>query len=139
MKLHDQKDPIYRLSIEKNIDENNSYFEREYNDNHNQATELINESEIIGAFYPKNDEDWFKFDLITKPISVNIYLSRIRGLDPIIEVYDSNLNLFKIISKNKFAKKVLLNDLSKGRYFVRIFSKEKSLLSYKLFFKVRNK
>ena len=142
IKPYDRKDPIYYLNIKENINDQhdkNTYYEREYNDTHDMATELINSSIVVGAFFPQNDADWFKFDLFKKPISVDISLSRIRGINPIIELYDKKLKKIKIVDDNKLdsGENASFKNLLKGRYYVRLFSKKKSLLAYTFFFNIR--
>jgi len=144
IKTHDRKDPIYYISIDKNHEKETNddfYFEREYNDKSNFSTELIDGVNITGIFYPKNDEDWYKFDLFKDSISVDLSLSSIRGVDPIIELYDKDLKKIRTINENKkdHGEEVSLNSLQKGRYFIKLTSRDYSLLLYKLFFNIRYK
>ncbi len=141
IKNDDVKDPLYYLKIEElpgREEDKDLYYEKEFNDSSKLATDLIEGTEIIGAFYPENDEDWFKFDLFKKPISVDISLSGIREVDSIIELYDKDLKLIKTINEKGEDIKELLskNDISGGRYFLKIYGK-KSLQEYRLFYNAR--
>lgn len=146
IKSNDTKDPLYNLSVVElpnNDDGKELYYESEFNDNKDLATDIINGTEVIGALFPENDEDWFKFDLFKKPISVDISLSKLKGVDPVIEVYDSNMKLLKVIDQEgeDSGEKALLNDLGSGRYYLKLFSKnkKKSLQEYILFLNARYK
>jgi|GEM_PF-1264506 len=144
IKSSDRDDPVYYLKLEKNLDKKDDtdiYYEAEYNDDKENPTELVDGYEIIGAFFPDNDKDWFKFDLYKDPLSVDLSLSRVRGVDPVIELYDNNFNLIKVINDEDMdgGESVKLNDMIKGRYYVKIYSANKSLQEYRLFFNVRYK
>lgn len=144
IKTHDRKNPIYYISIDKNYGKETNddfYFEREYNDNNELATELIDGIYITGIFYPKNDEDWFKFDLFKDSISVDVSLSGIRGVDTIMELYNKDLKKLKIVNEKlkDRGEEISFNGLQKGRYYLKLTSKGYSLLLYKLFFNIRYK
>jgi hypothetical protein len=138
-----KKDPLYYISVkelvkvsEKGKDTN---FEQEFNDDSESVTDIISGNEVAGAFFPDNDEDWFKFDLYKKPISVDLSLSRLKGVDPIIEIYDVNKTLVTKINSNgkDNGEQLSLNNLEAGRYYLKVFAKESSLTIYKLYFFVR--
>jgi hypothetical protein len=136
------KNPLYSILIEEidpDMAEKDNYYEQENNDEPEYATEIISGGTTIGAFYPENDADFFTFDLYKNPLSVDVSLSRIREIDPIIEIYDSSKKLIRTINDEKEdqGEKVILNALQKGRYYIKVFSKNKSLLVYKLFFNIR--
>lgn len=136
------RNPLYSLTIEKNESgalEKDTYFEQEDNDEIGYSTELLADSTAIGTFYPENDMDYYKFELTGAAISVDISLSRIRGIDPIIEIYDNNLKIIKKVDEGKIdqGEKGILNNLQRGKYYIRLFSKKKSLLIYRLFLNIR--
>ena len=137
------KNPEYTLKIEENksdeSDDEEVNYEREFNDNSDLATEILDGNTIIGVFYPENDEDWFKFDIIRNAISLNISLSRIQGLNPNIELYDKNLDLVQSVDNNAVNKgeEIIINNIKKGKYYIKISSNDKSLLIYKLFLNIR--
>lgn len=137
------QNPIYKLIIEdksnKKIEDEDVYYEREFNDNKDEATDIIDGCSIVGIFYPDNDEDWFQFDIIRKAISLNISISRIKGINPKIELFDKDLNLIKLNDDNGFdeGEETLINDLNKGKFYIKISSKNKSLLIYRLFLNIR--
>jgi hypothetical protein len=140
--LNDRKDPLYYITIEKLPDDRDGatlYYEEEFNDLKDMATELIDNAEITGIFFPEKDEDWYKFELYKNPISVDLSLSSIRGIDPIIEIYNSDAKLINTINSGKIdsGENASLKNLSKGRYFIRLYSEKKSMQEYKLFFNIR--
>ncbi|MBN1214533.1 MAG: hypothetical protein JXA99_03730 [Candidatus Lokiarchaeota archaeon] len=137
------QNPAYTLIIEENLKRkiggDEVYYEREFNDNSDMATEIIDGTSIIGVFYPENDIDWFKFDIIRMAISLNISLSRIKGLNPNIELYDKNFNMIKLSNDNGIdeGEELIINNVKRGKYYIKITSDNKSLLIYKLFLNVR--
>ena len=143
MKSGNLQNPDYTLKIEKNIEEKikeeEINYEREFNDNSDIATEILDGITIIGIFYPENDEDWFKFDIIRRAVRLNISLSRIQGLNPNIELYDKNLNVVQIADNNSVGKSedIIINNIKRGKYYIKISSDKKSLLIYKLFLHIR--
>jgi hypothetical protein len=139
----DKKDPLYYITIRElpgvSDDNNGIFYEREFNDTAESSTEIISGNEIIGAFFPEKDSDWYDFELYKKPISVDLSLSRVKGIDPIIEIYDSNKKLLKSVNnvgKDNSAQ-VSLNNIEAGKYYVRLYSDFSSLLMYKLYFYIR--
>ncbi len=132
-------EPIYFISIKESKKSQNIYYEREFNDTFSLATELINNSEMVGYFYPENDVDFYKFELYKNAISVNISLSSIKGIDSTIEIFDSKHNLIKQVNDNGFdyGEVVLLNDLKASTYYVKLSAKGKSTSSYNLYLLTR--
>ncbi|MBN2544424.1 MAG: hypothetical protein JXB50_01420 [Spirochaetes bacterium] len=144
IKDYELKNPSYQFEIKSlpsREQDRELYYEREFNDTYETATELIDATEIQGLFFPDKDTDCYKFDLYKNAISVNIDLSSIRGLDPKIELYDNDFKLLKSENRNKKdeGEQVLINNMSRGRYYLKLESRESSLLVYKLFLKVRYK
>ena len=139
----DKKDPLYYLSVKElpNTDDENRdiYYEREDNDLMENSTELLSGSEALGCLFPEQDVDWFKFDLYKKPISVDLSISRVKGLDPIIEIYDADGQLIQKINKSgkDNGEQGSLNDLESGKYFIKLYSSESSLMAYKLYLYIR--
>ncbi len=137
------QNPEYTLIIEeklkRNIGGDEVHYEREFNDNSDMATEIIDGTSIIGVFYPEKDVDWFKFDIIRRAISLNISLSRIKGLNPNIELYDKDFNIIEISDKNGIdeGEELIINKVKRGKYYIKITSENKSLLIYKLFLNIR--
>jgi hypothetical protein len=103
------------------------------------ATDIIDGYSVVGVFYPDNDDDWFQFDIIRKAISLNISISRIKDINPKIELYDKDLKLIKVSDDNGLdeGEEMLINDLNKGKYYIKVSSKNKSLLIYRLFLNIR--
>jgi len=138
-----KKDPIYYISIKeiKNVSsegkENN--FEQEFNDDFTPATDLISGNEVLGTLLPENDSDFYKFELYKKPVSVDLSLSRVKGIDPIIEIYDSNKKLINTINNNgkDSGEQTVLNNIDSGRFYIKIHAKESALIIYKFYFFVR--
>ena len=99
-----KKDPIYYISIKelKNSTEDGKQinYEQEFNDDPDSASDLISGNEVVGLFFPEKDEDWFKFDLYKKPVSVDLSLSRVKNLDPTIEIYDFGKKLITTVNNN---------------------------------------
>lgn len=140
IKPYDRKDPVYYLQITKlTSSDNKEYYEREINDSSDKATTLINGSDTVGSFFPKDDVDWYQFELFKKPIRVDISLTGIQGCNTTVEVYDKNKNLIVKIDKNGTSQKEeeSLTQLSRGKYFINIFSDVPSTTIYKLFFNAR--
>ncbi len=137
------QNPIYKLIIEdrsgEKIENEEVNYEREFNDTQDDATGIIDGYSVVGVFYPDNDDDWFQFDIIRKAISLNISISRIKGINPKIELYDKDLNLIKVSDNNGIdeGEETLINDINKGNYYIKVSSNNKSLLIYRLFLNVR--
>jgi len=141
-------EPIYFVSVKevKNLPNTykearnlpNTYYEREFNDTFSSATELISGSEMFGYFYPDNDVDFYKFELYKKSISVNISLSKIKGVDSIIELLDKDDILIKKENSNgvDYGESMVINELNSGLYYVRLLTKDgkSSNINYNLFF-----
>lgn len=141
---YELKNPSYQFEIKSlpsKDQDKELFYEREFNDTYDFATEIIDASEIHGLFFPDEDADCYKFDLYKDALSINIDLSSIRGIDPKIELYDKDYKLLKSENRNKkdLGEQVLINDLDKGRYYLKLDSRDSSLLVYKLFLKVRYK
>ncbi len=138
---NDRKDPIYKLSVTKlddTVDDKPVYYEDEFNDTRESATELVNNAEVTGLLYPENDEDWYKLNLDRFSISVDLSLSSIRGINPIIEIYNAGGGLIKTVNEdNDSARNILLKNLQRGVYFIKLTSDKKSLQEYKLFLNIR--
>ncbi|OHD15374.1 MAG: hypothetical protein A2086_00195 [Spirochaetes bacterium GWD1_27_9] len=135
-----KKDTIYYISIkEMPKEKENTYFEQEFNDDFQDSTELINQGEFIGSFFPENDNDFYKFDLYKKPISVDFSISRVKGVDPIVELYDEKKNLIKTINNNgkDNSEQSSFSNLDVGKYYLKVYAKESSLLLYNLYFYIR--
>lgn len=137
-----RKIPAYQIKIiplkNKNGDKEICY-EQEFNDTIEWATEILDSSEVWGVLFPKNDIDFFKFDLIKNAFSVNLDIEIDDNLMPKIEIYNNEFKLVdKLIKKSKSnGKNILVNSLHKGRYYIKINSENSSLSIYKLFLKVR--
>jgi hypothetical protein len=116
-----------------------TYFEREDNDKQENVTEIISGSEMIGTYNPAKDSDWFKFELFKKPISIDLSVSRVKGVDPIMEIYDDKKNLIKTVNNNgkDNGEQIALNNLEAGKYYVRLSAEDSSLFTYKLYFYIR--
>lgn len=143
---YDKMDPRYTLSVKKLkpvfFHEAESFYEREFNDNIGLATDMINATEYIGSFFPEEDVDWYKFDVLKNENMVNISLSGIRGLDLVIEIFDKNSSLVKKIDENNidYGEDFSTNNLKSGRYFIKIYSKmSRSMINYNLYYNVRYK
>lgn len=147
LKDSDLKSPLYNIKIQNlNIDASSDsantekiYYEKEFNDTYKDAANFFDSIEYEGVFFPEKDEDWYVFELQNNAVSVNIDLSSVRGIDSVMQLYNSSLNIMKEIddNKNDGGEKLLINNLNRGRYYLKIFGKEKSLLIYKLFLKTR--
>lgn len=131
-----QKDPLYYISIKQmNIDKENPInYEREFNDSSDSATDLIIGEETEGLLLPK-DTDWFKFDLIKNAISIDLSLSKTTGTTPVMELYNSKLELIKA---NKNSSNLSIRDIKKGRYYIKLSNRNQQTL-YRLFLNIRKK
>jgi len=143
---YDKMDPKYTLSVKKldpiYVNGVEAFYEREFNDVIGLATDMINAAEYIGALFPENDVDWYKFEVLKNENIVNISLSGIRGLDLVLEIYDKNGSLVEKIDENNidYGEYFSANNLKSGRYFIKIYSKvSRSMINYNLYYNVRYK
>jgi hypothetical protein len=106
------------LKIEKGSPE----FEIEPNDNINYANLLV--SHIKGYITPKNDVDWFYFD-IEKKSFLNFAITPLLNIDFVVEIYSSTEEkIFTIDSFSAGEAEVFPNlYLAEGRYFLKIYAK----------------
>lgn len=138
---NDKKAPLYYITIEEHKNEENNilFFEQEFNDDFETATDLITDSYIIGAYYPEDDIDFFRFDVLNSKNSVTISLSDVRGIDPYISIFDKKFNLIKKIDDRGIdrGEEIYLKDIDKDRYYISIKGNGSSLTYYKMFFNIR--
>jgi len=139
---NDNSSPTYNLKIKKsetllNGDKNgNIIFERELNDSRENATELVKGKTVYGTLFPANDEDWYKFDTGFFAKNISLILSRIRNINTKIEIYNSNMSLVKTVDNGRTdeQEEILLTNLDRGNYYIKITGDDKSLVVYKLYF-----
>lgn len=141
-KNYQLKMPTYQIMIStlpEKKDENEVYYEREFNDIVDYATVLLDSSETQALLFPTSDTDWFQFDVFKTAHSVNIDIDIVNTLQAEAEIYDSNMTFIDKLKskKGKEGKEILMNQLKKGRYYLKISSKKSSLSIYKIFLKVR--
>jgi hypothetical protein len=140
LKPNDNTIPTYTLKLKNAssyFSESNSNFlyEREFNDDKDHATDLPSGKTIVGTLFPANDEDWYKIEIYGFYSSANISLSRIRNINTKIEVYNSNMSLVGSNSgKQDETNSLLLSNVGRGTYYVKITGDDKSLEVYKLFY-----
>ncbi len=137
---NDKKMPLYYLTIEEHKKESeNIFFEQEFNDTFETATDLINDSYTYGTYFPEDDIDFFKIDVIKDTNSVTISISDVRDMNPVIELFDNKFNVIKRVDdkKNDRGEEIFIKNLARGRYYVAIKSPKASLTYYKMFFNIR--
>ncbi|MCG8570891.1 MAG: hypothetical protein MJB14_12195 [Spirochaetes bacterium] len=132
---NNQKDPLYYLSINEELSENEKpiYFEREFNDKKESATEILPGEEIKGVILT-NDQDWFKVDLLKKSKSLDVSLSKHSGEIPLIEIYKTDGTL---VTQNNHSTSITARNLAEGRYYIKLSSSLKKQIFYQLFINVR--
>jgi hypothetical protein len=141
-RTYDRKDPVYYIELQKlpdTVSGEQVYYEREFNDTMESSTEIIPDVDMVGGYFPRDDVDWFKFDCFKRTKSVDISLSRVRGVDPILEVYDKSGSLVNQVDNNgrDNGEQTSLSKLAKGRYYIKVYGDRHSLLQYRLFCNIR--
>lgn len=137
---NDKKAPLYYITIEEHKREGKDiFFEQEFNDSFDLATDLITDSYLLGTYFPEDDIDFFRFDVLNSSNSITISLSDVRGIDPYIELFDKKFNLIKKIDDRGIdrGEEFFIKNLEKGRYYISIKGKTSSLTYYKIFFNIR--
>ncbi len=136
----DKRDPAYSISVTVHPDTdlrgNSLFYEQEFNDTPDLATDIWERANITGMLFPDNDIDWYRFDVLKETNTVNISLSDIRGLDTVIEIYDNNSNLLYTVDNNSTDghENISLSNMPLGRYYMRLSAKKgSSMINYSLF------
>lgn len=139
---NDRKTPIYSIKLEEisnKINDEETHYEKEFNDESDESTELIDGIVTLGVFYPKDDIDWYKYDVTRRAKSVNLSLSSIKGIKPKIEIYNNNMELLETYDSKSLNEnsELLFNNVKKGAYYVKLSSSEDSQQIYKLYLNIR--
>jgi hypothetical protein len=140
LKPNDNTIPAFTIKLKDassyfNGNSSNLLYEREFNDDKDHATDLNSGKTIVGTLFPANDEDWFKFDMNGFYKTADLSLSRIRNINTKIEVYNSGMSLVNSSSgKQDETNELLLTNLPRGTYYVKITGDDKSLEVYNLLF-----
>ena len=136
----DKRDPAYSVSVSVHPDTdlrgNTLFYEQEFNDTPDMATDIWERVNITGMLFPDNDEDWYRFDVLKETNTVNISLSDIRGLDTVIEIYDNRDTLLYTVDNNGSDghENISITNIPVGRYFMRLYAKKgSSMINYSLF------
>ena len=139
---NDRKTPLYSFKLEEmsnKINDEETNYEREFNDESDKATKLIDGIVTLGVFYPKDDVDWYRYDVTKRARSVNLSLSSIKDIEPKIEIYNSDLELLNTYDSKMLNEdsELIFDNVKKGSYYIKLNSNEDSQQVYKLYLNIR--